>query len=245
MTYSNVRLGLQLVLFFFLAGAAFAGTDYRDRGNRNEGTIKRPVTTLDVRLLAAFAEPAGARAPMPTEVGLSFVPGTTEHGITLEIQERVPRRSYRLDRVRPAKPWRAHDRNTFAWPSTDVLRPLRLGLDDLLPLVRLGRPAGHVDHVAPVRWRTAGDDGTITGYRFVFSVGARVETRHHVLLPDGGTTTESEPEARSPRNPFDVVWRVRDHPEGNYRLVLEGTSLEEQGSFRRTVRFLHTPRWPD
>ncbi len=236
------RSSLFQLLFSACLLSAFspAGTTYQDRGDRHEGTVNRPIRALDVDLLAAYAEPAASVAGSGN-VTLSFLPESVDSGVTIVVRERFPRKNYKLDQVVPPRPWRAKAVNTFTWPAADVLGPLSLAPRDLLPLVRLGPARQGEEPVAPVRWSAGG--GPVNGYRFVFAVDSRAETRHWVLDPRGGGSGKTVFVERSPRTPFEVTWSAAGQPEGTYRLVLEGFFVETNMRFNRKVRFFHSPRW--
>jgi len=244
------RWGIWLLLIGLIPGFA-AGADpyaYKPRGDRSEGILAQPVSGNDIVLISARAAPVGGPAT-PERMRLSFYLPEQE-AVQVTVRELDNRNYYWMDDVRPPKPWRAGRINSFVWPTRDVLLHLyrqqdeekRLTTADLGALVRLSNtgPPSARERVAPAI--LSGDGRPVTPERYLFTFKSNLPARLTcALFPSSGQNVLWSKTFKrvSAGQPFTCQVPLRRLRRGDYRLELDGYSLDTNKPVRRQVRFFH------
>ena len=150
--------------------------EYRDRGDRCEGTSPKPVSVQDgIDLLSALIDYQDEPERIGDHFRVQFFLPPKSTKVSLVVKERDNHFFYRLDKVsRP--PWTNGSYNVFAWRTADVIRRIdALRMRDLGVVVRFVDNAGDesVDQVAPAVFYQSRPlaNSRIRGYVFSFRVG--------------------------------------------------------------------------
>jgi hypothetical protein len=242
---------LLLVLGLVCAFPALADQyDYMNRGDRSEGILPRPVSGDDIILISARAAPVGGPAA-PERMRLTFyLPEQQKVNVT--VRELDNRNYYWMNKVLPPKPWLTGQVNSFVWPTRDVLQYLfqrenkdkRLTTADLGALVRLSRtdtPSAR-EHVAPAL--LSGDDAPVAPQSYLFTFKSNLPARLTCYLyADRGTDPVWSKDFYrvSAGRPFTCQVPFGGLKKGDYRLEVDGYSLDTNDSVHQEVRFFHSP----
>jgi len=233
---SIVLLSMPLALW------ADSNLDYQNRGAHYEGVRPKPVSGYDIEVisvLADYLEPA-TQLPHQLRVGFYLQSQTPVH---LTVREQDYRLYYWLDKVKPAKGWRAKSVNEYTWPTAPVLRQLdqKLNLYELGVLIRLGRetPAEN-EEIAPAILYHEQPPDKIGGYLFTMKTNGDARLSCKVFRGREQTELMTQAFRRIPGGrPFTVRWDAERAPEGQYALVCNGYFLDTNQPLRQTVRFFH------
>jgi len=224
--------------------------DYQDRGDRNEGIRPRPVSGDDIALISARAAPVGGTSlRAPERIRLSFVlpRDTLPAAVEITVRELDYRHYYWMDRVRPPTPWRPGAANTFRWPTRDVLGWLYvrgLRIDELGALVRLAETAAPSAHERVAPAVLSGDDqpAPVQSYQFTFKTSLPAILTCKVYAADTRQAILSVVFKRvGVDRPFSCQVPVAGLSRGDYRLEIDGYSLETNAPVMQEVRFFHDP----
>jgi len=152
-----MALKLQAKLLFLIllissqAVWADADLDYQNRGDRFEGVKPKPVSGYDIEVISVLADYQDPATQLPDQLRLGFYL-QNQTPVHLTVREQDYRLYYWLDRVKPAREWKAKSVNEYTWSTGAVLRQLdqKLNPYELGVLIRLGRetPAENED-IAP------------------------------------------------------------------------------------------------
>ena len=238
------RFVLLLAIIILLLGAA-RSLEYQSRGHYHEGVKSKPIGGQAIELLGASAVQATPDSGLPPRLSVHFYLERSEQ-IHVTVRERHPQTHYWLDRVDGA--WRSGSRNAFSWSSATVLRRLGLRMENLLVLVRLGRPTpGRRERVAPAFLQDEVQPGPVSigAYRLTFRARGESMVQHRVYPPRASEPVSvGAPRRRTAWLPFDLSWAPRESPEGTYRVVVEGYFLTDNSRFTQEVEFFHAASWP-
>jgi len=254
-SFDRSPVNLRPPALLLLAGLLFAipaladQYDYMSRGDRSEGILAQPVSGDDIALISARVAPVGGSAGSVSErMRLTFY--LPEQGsVQVTVRELDNRFYYWMDKVRPSESWRPGRTNSFRWQTRDVLQWLYgrgLKPDDLGAIVRLsetGAPSAR-ERVAPAL--LAGDDRPVAMERYLFTFKSNLMARLTCsLYPDPGTNVLwSKHFFRvSAGRPFtcEVPLGEVKLRGGDYRLEVDGYSLDTNAPVRQQVRFFHSP----
>jgi hypothetical protein len=247
-TCPGARLALSLLLLLLALPALADQYAYQDRGDRREGIRAKPVSGDDIELVSVRAEPVGgASGAVPERMRLSFFLPANEP-VNVTVRELDYRHYYWLDQVRPSRSWTPGETNDFLWPTRDVLRWLYdRGLQpaDLGAVVRLGGSGAPAlrERVAPAVLAAGEAPVALEGYGFTFktNVPARLTC---TLQRAGGKDTVWSKTFRgvSAGRPFTCRVPADRLAEGDYRLEVDGYSLDTNAGLKQVVRFFHSPK---
>jgi hypothetical protein len=166
--------------------------------------------------------------------------------VQVTVRELDNRFYYWMDKVDPPKPWRPDRTNSFQWPSQDVLQWLYgrgLRPEDLGAIVRLGAgdtPSAR-EHVAPAL--LSGDGAPVAPQSYLFTFKSNLPARLTCSLY---TDRGSEPvwskdfHRVSAGRPFTCQVPLGGLKKGDYRLEVDGYSLDTSAPVRQQVRFFHS-----
>lgn len=244
------RAGTLLLVGLLFAFPALADQyDYMSRGDRSEGILAQPVSGDDIALISARVAPVGGSSGSALErMRLTFYLPDPET-VHVTVRELDNRFYYWMDKVRPPESWRPGKINSFLWPTRDVLQWLYdrgLKAEDLGAIVRLsetGAPSAR-ERVAPALLSGDARPVAIESYLFTFksNLTARLTCS---LYPDPGTNAlwSKEFHRVSAGRPFtcQVPLGALRLKRGDYRLELDGYSLDTNAPVRQQVRFFHSP----
>jgi hypothetical protein len=219
--------------------------DYANRGDRYEGTLAQPVSGDDIVLISARVAPVGGPAA-PARMRLTFYLPEREK-VNVTVRELDNRFYYWMDKVDPPTPWRSKTTNSFQWPTQDVLQWLYgrgLTPADLGAVVRLaaGDTPSAREHVAPAL--LSGDDAQVAPRSYLFSFKSNLPARLTcALYPDRGVDPVWSKDFHrvSAGRPFTCRVPFGGLKKGNYRLEVDGYSLDTSAPIRQQVRFFHSP----
>jgi hypothetical protein len=174
-----------------------------------------------------------------------FLPA--DEPVHVTVRELDYRYYYWLDKVRPPQSWRPGEANSFRWPTADVLRWLYgrgLKPSDLGVVVRLagtGAPSAR-ERVAPAVLSGDGAPVPVRYYLFTFKTNlpARLACR---LYPSGKEEAVWSKTFRSVSagRPFTCRVPVAGLAQRDYRLEVDGYSLDTNAALNQEVRFFHSP----
>jgi len=239
-----------LVVVFGTTAFAQPSTEYRSRGNRWEGVRDLPVSGYTIELLSFRAiHREGPQVDKTSQVYRLRFFLDRQVPVYVVVREVDNKRSYWLDQVRPATPWRPGFENMFEWPSKDVIRQLNLSLDDLGVTVRLEHEhPSDLESVAPALLYSSIPPGSISGYEFAVKTNVAARLEFSIEGGDGRPVLPA-PAPRVVGNwsygvPLRVTWDASMAQAGEYRLTIQGRVLENNQKFRKVVRFFHQPRVP-
>ncbi len=231
-----------LSLWAGLAVAAPSALEYQDRGDRHEGIRPRPVGGADIEVISFRVDHRERAQAMPERLALRFFLHEASE-VALTVRELEYRHYYWLDEVR-AGPWRAGYGNVFEWPTADVLRRLDgVGVGDLGVVARVGAGAqgpSKRERLAPVILYQGAPPTVVKAYLLT----ARTNTPASL----GCTVHEADSSREVFRQLFALVhagenftcrWDSSAAPDGPYRLVLEGTSLDTNDPLKLSIDFHH------
>jgi len=213
--------------------------EYQDRGDRYEGLKLKPLSASTIELISATTEYADGNQ-IPDYLRLRFYLDQ-ENTPFITVRELEPKHFYWMDKIRPHEPWRGGAENEFAWPTKDVIVHLNgLRPSDLAIVARLDRPlASAEERVVPVALYHTHVPTSIRSYIFGFrssgfaSVGVAVSS-------DRALTTKPLIQKRAwPNRPFTISWDGANHPEGWYKLLLDGRFPDNGQTVRQSVSFYH------
>ena len=221
---------------------------YQDRGDRREGIRAKPVSGDDIELISVRAEPVGGPVgSVPEHMHLTFFLPADEKKVQVIVRELDYEHYYWLDRVRPTGSWEPGETNSFRWPTRDVLRWLYgRGLQpaDLGAVVRLagsGGPSAR-ERVAPAVLSGDGIPVAVRSWLFTFKTNfpARLTCG---LYPSGAEETVWSKTFKrvGAGRPFSCRVPVAKLARGDYRLEVDGWSLETNDPVLQEVRFFHSP----
>lgn len=237
-----------LSLCLFATSPAFADQySYQDRGDRREGIRARPVSGDDIELISVRAEPVGGTADsVPEYMQLSFFLPKDER-VQVTVRELDYRHYYWMDGVRPSASWKPGNTNSFRWPTGDVLQWLQgrgLRSADLGVVVRLaggGAPSAR-ERVAPAVLSGEGAPVTVQSWLFTFKTNfpARLTCG---LFPRGAEETVWSKTFKrvGAGRPFSCQVPAAELKRGDYRLEIDGWSLDNNDPVVQEVRFFHNP----
>lgn len=241
------RLFLSFVVLILLALAykpsiaRQSRLEYQNRGNRYEGIKPKPVSGYDVELLSATVDYREPPERMPDRLRIRFYL-EQDSTVYVTVRELDYKYYYWLDKVTPAKPWRAGFDNVLEWPTKDVLQQLgEMNMYDLGVVARLEKPEPSIiERVAPVIFYHSEPAGSIDGYIFTFKTNgdARLTCTFHKAGAKAAVATTVFPRQVGGR-PFAVRWNSSQAAEGEYRLVLMGYFLDSNAPINQTVSFYH------
>lgn len=221
--------------------------DYADRGDRSEGILAQPVSGDDITLISARVAPVGGPAgSAPERMRLTFY--LPEKGpVHVTVRELDNRFYYWMDKVRPPGSWQPTRANSYRWPTRDVLQWLYdrgLKPDELGAIVRLadtGAPSAR-ERVAPAL--LSGDDGPVTPQSYLFTFKTNLTAQLDCsLYPDteqGAVWSKTFTRVGAGR-PFTCQVPLSALKRGDYRLEVDGYSLDTNAPLRQQVRFFHSP----
>jgi hypothetical protein len=239
---------LLLPLCLFLAVPALADPyDYTDRGDRYEGIRSKPVAGDDIELISVRAEPVGGAArELPQRMRLTFfLPEDTNVHVT--VRELDYRYYYWLDQVRPPRAWRPGRNNSFHWPTREVLawlfgRGLRPGeLGAVVRLAGSGAPSAR-ERVAPAVLSADDAPVALASYLFTFKTNFPARLGCTLYRGEANKTLWSKTFRRvSAGRPFTCRVPVGSLASGEFRLEVDGYSLDTNAPVWQEVRFFHSP----
>jgi hypothetical protein len=238
------------VVVFGTTAFAQPSTEYRSRGNRWEGVRDLPVSGYTIELLSLRAihreGPQVDKTPQVYRLRFFLDRPMPVYVVVREVDNK---RSYWLDQVRPASPWRPGFENMFEWPSKDVIRQLNLSPDDLGVTVRLEHEhPSDLETVAPALLYSSTPPGSISGYEFAFKTNVTARLEFSIEGGDGRPVSSSPMPGVVGNWPYGVplrvTWDAATAQAGEYRLTVQGRVLENNEKFRKIVRFFHQPRVP-
>lgn len=238
------KLFTLLLLLVPLAAWAASDLDYQNRGDRFEGVRPKPVSGYDIEVISVLVDYQESADQLPDQLRVAFyLQGKT--AVHLTVREQDYRLFYWLDRVTPAKEWRAKSLNEFTWPTGVVLRQLdhKLNLYQLGVLIRLRKetPAKN-EEVAPAILYHARPPEKVGGYLFTMKTNG--DARLSCKVYRGGETAAMMTQVfrRIPGGrPFTVRWDAGDAQEAQYTLVCDGYFLDNNHPVRQTINFFHKP----
>jgi hypothetical protein len=230
-------LSLPLVLW------ADSSLNYQDRGDRHEGLRPKPVSGYDIEVISVLADYQEPATQLPDQLRVGFyLRDKTPH---LTVREQDYRLYYWLDKVKPAKEWRAMSMNEYTWPTAVVLRQLdqKLNPYELGVLIRLGRegPAQN-EEIAPAILYHGQPPDRIAGYLFTMKTNGDARLSCKVLGGKGSAELMTRAFRRLPGGrPFTVEWNAAGAQEGEYELACHGYFLDTNQRLEQTIRFFHKP----
>jgi hypothetical protein len=241
------RLGLFLLGLLFALPSLADQYDYMDRGDRSEGVRGKLVSGDNIELISVRAAPVGGSAgAVPERMRLSFY--LPEKGpVHITVRELDYRYYYWMDKVRPPKPWQPGKTNSFRWPTGDVLLWLYdrgLRPDELGAVVRLSGTAAPSaeEQVAPAVLSASDLPVAPQSYLFTFktNVPARLDCKLYPAASRSAVWFRNFKDVRAAlpftcQVPFSLLRR------GDYRLVVDGYSLDTNAPVWEEVRFFHSP----
>jgi hypothetical protein len=234
-------------LLFAIQALAVDKYDYMVRGDRYEGILAQPVSGDDIALISARAAPVGGfSGSVPKRMRLTFYLPEQEP-VHVTVRELDNHHYYWMDKVLPPDPWRPRRTNSFHWPTRDVLQWLYgqgMKPDDLGAIVRLsetGAPSAR-ERVAPAL--LSGDDRPVAvkSYLFTFKSNLPADLTCSLYADQGKNVLWSKDFHRvSAGRPFTCEVPLGALKEGDYRLEIDGKSLDKNAPVRQQVRFFHSP----
>jgi hypothetical protein len=236
------KLFALLLLLVPLAVWAASDLDYQPRGDRFEGVRPKPVSGYDIEVISVLVDYQEPVDQLPDQLRVAFhLPGQT--AVHLTVREQDYRLFYWLDRVTPAKEWRAKSTNEFTWPTETVLRQLdhKLNMYELGVLIRLRREApASVEHIAPAILYHARPPEKIGGYLFTMKTNGDARLSCKVYREGETTAMMTQVFRRIPGGrPFTVRWDAGDAQEAQYTLACTGYFLDTNQPLAQSVRFFH------
>jgi hypothetical protein len=244
MATSTQKLFALLLLLVPLAVSAASDLDYQNRGDRFEGIRPKPVAGYDIEVISVLVDYQEPAERLPDQLRIAFyLQGQTP--VHLTVREQDNRLFYWLDRVTPAKEWRAKSINEFTWPTETVLRQLdhKLNMYELGVLIRPRRevPAS-VEDIAPAILYHARPPEKIGGYLFTMKTNGDARLSCKVYREGETTAMMTQVFRRIPGGrPFTVRWDAGDAQEAQYILVCTGYFLDTNQPVAQSVRFFHKP----
>jgi hypothetical protein len=224
--------------------SAQSNLDYQNRGDRHEGRKPKPVAGYDIEVISVLADYKDSTNQVPDQLRVKFYlkPQTT---VNLTIREQDYRLFYWMDKVKPARGWKAGAENEFAWPTETVLKQLDAKLDiyELGVLVRLGTDTPRlVEDVAPAILYHSRQPDSIDAYLFTMKTNGDVRMSCSIYGEGEAAAIMTQAFRRIPGGrPFTVRWDARGAGEAGYTLVCKGYFLDTNQPVGQTVRFFHRP----
>jgi len=241
------RLALLLLGLLFAVPSVADQYDYTDRGDRSEGIRPRLVSGDNIELVSVRAAPVGGTpASVPERMRLSFYLPQQEP-VYVTVRELDYRYYYWMDKVRPPEPWQPGKTNSFRWPTRDVLQWLYgrgLQPDELGAVVRLsgtGAPSAE-EQVAPAVLSASDKPVAPQSYLFTFktNVPARLDCKLYPAASRSAVWSKTFKDVRAGL-PFTCRVPLRLLRRDDYRLVVDGYSLDTNAPVSEEVRFFHSP----
>ena len=224
--------------------SAQSDLDYQNRGDRHEGVKPKPVSGFDIELISVLADYNDSTNQVPDQLRVKFYlkPQTT---VNLTVREQDYRLFYWMDKVKPARGWKAGTENEFAWPTGTVLKQLDAKLDmyELGVLVRLGSDMPRsVEEVAPAILYHSRQPDSIDAYLFTMKTNGDARMSCSVYREGEAEAIMTQAFRRIPGGrPFTVRWDARGAGAAGYTLVCKGYFLDTNQPLQQTVRFFHKP----
>lgn len=239
-------LGLFLLGLLFAVPSVADQYDYMDRGDRSEGIRPRLVSGDNIELISVRAAPVGSAGSVPERMRLSFYLPQKEP-VYVTVRELDYRYYYWMDKVRPPQPWQPGKTNSFRWPTRDVLQWLYgrgLQPSDLGAVVRLsgtGTPSAE-EQVAPAVLSVSDQPVALQSYLFTFktNVPARLDCTLYRAASRSAVWSKTFKDVRAGL-PFTCQVPLSLLRRNDYRLVVDGYSLDTNAPVSEEVRFFHSP----
>jgi len=240
-------LWIACALLVWVSSTLGRGQDlaYRDRGDRYEGTLAAPIAGDDIELIAVMVDYREKQGPRPPDsLKLRFyLPEPAE--VSLTVRELDPIHYYKMDRLRPQRPWQPGFDNIFSWPTRDVLSKLNgLSSEGLGVKALIGHRALEtgVDRAAPVILYHSQPPERINAYRFTVKTSERAYLKFSVFGPGSAAAGKGQKfDDVRPNTPVSFRWDATSAVPGEYRLVVKGYSRETSDPLSQTLSFYHQP----
>jgi hypothetical protein len=232
---------------FSLTPVAWPGSQanltYQDRGDRYEGIKGSPVSDR-VELLSALVDYQEDYKQIPEHFKMKFYL-REQSRVFITVREIDNRRSYWMDRIRPSSGWHQGFGNEFAWPTQDVIRPLKdLQLSDLGAVAQLGSDDPSLDmRVAPVIFFYSQLPRSIGRYSFTFKISRRADVACSFSKDEDNSPVPSTQSFKMPGNrPRTVNWNASNAREGWYRLKINVVYSNNGQELNQILHFYHRPK---
>lgn len=210
-----------------------------DRGNRYEGKTAQNVSAVDLIDLIGFH--AYLRRFDPDDdvaLHVTFYGDADAAKVRVTARE-VVRTEFYWMQIKPYALRRAGGWNDFGvWRVGDVLRPLRIGSDQLAVLARLDGAR----KIAPVIVRASGEWPRVARYEMHFVTGKRLDGGKYLLMRNGDAIASGTISWKPAHAPFTILLPVGNVPAGSMRLELHCTLAGR--AFADVYEFDHQPVVP-
>jgi hypothetical protein len=251
-------------LLLFAAVAAWAQQypatlTYTGRGTYSEGLTGEPKTAdASLALVSAMAvvKPVEEYPQWPKILRLRFFLPKGEDRVNVAVRQiPAPKGFYRLDNVKPVKPWVTSSVNDFEW-SADIAAKVfsfqsQVGKTPAQWLAELGivvnlRAPGEARQemtVSPAALFHSSQPTDVGAYLFTFRPSASAEVKETFLSEATKRETPLNPRPVDGNSTFTTKWISSDQPEGWYRLALDVSFKSAPASpvQQWVVRFYHKP----
>jgi len=240
---AQVIFSFVLVLCLLWCGdVVSADVEYKNRGNRSEGTRTMPVSGADIELISATVDKPTGEMGLPQLLRLRFyLPQSIPAFVT--VRELKNQHFYWLDKVIPKRSWRAGFENQFQWPSADVLQKLKnIRQSDLGVLVRLDQAIKtQKERIAPAVFYSRITPTRVSEYRFVFKMGRDARLVYEIYKKGVASPLMKRPyKAYSKKNAY-INWKSKNAKEGWYRLHISGRAMGTTEKWKYELEFYHQP----
>lgn len=238
----GTALLIGMILMFSVALSGQDDVDYRDRGDRYEGTRRKPVSAGDIELISAVAGYQEQCTNLRDRFRLKFfLAKTTRVYVTVRELDCVT--YYWMDRLVPKSPWQKGFENEFTWPTRDVVQKLKgLTLERLGAVARLDHEREtREDYVAPVILYSSSPPTRVDRYVFVVRTTSAALIQPRVFDQRETRVLPEQTYKTAGRRPLALNYDFSSLKAGWYRLVITGYMLDNNDPISRVVHFYHQP----